>query len=69
MQKVAGFGWLGPIPMFKHAFCSSCPALQYDPGMKFFHRVVPELHIGDKFHFNALTMIGLSYKLMTTLYP
>ena len=42
-QKVARFGSLGPIPMFKYAFCSSCPVLQYEPGTKFFHRAVPEI--------------------------
>ena len=36
-QKVARFGSLGPIPMFKYALCSSCPALQYEPGTKFYH--------------------------------
>ena len=34
-KKRERFGSLGPIPMLKHAFCSSCLALQYEPGMKF----------------------------------
>ena len=43
-QKVARFGSLGPIPMIQPPFNSSCVALQYEPGTKFFHRAVPELH-------------------------
>ena len=35
-QKVAHSGSLGPIPKFKHAFCSSYLALQYKSGMKIF---------------------------------
>ena len=46
VQKVARFGSLGPIPMIQPPFNSSCVALQYEPGTKFFHRVVPELHAG-----------------------
>ena len=43
-QEVGNFGSLGPIPMIQQPFCSSCVALQYEPGTKFFHRAVPELH-------------------------
>ena len=43
-QKVARFGSLEWIPMIQEPFNSSCVALQYKTGMKFFHRVVPELH-------------------------
>ena len=43
-QKVARLGFLRPIPMFKHAFCSSCPALQYVSGITFYHQTVPEIH-------------------------
>ena len=42
--KVGHLGSLGPIPIIQPLFCSSCVALQYEPGMNFFHRVVPELH-------------------------
>ena len=42
-QKVVRFGSPGWIPMFQGPFCSSCVALQYEPGTKFFHRAVPEL--------------------------
>ena len=30
--------------MFQAPFNSSCVALQYEPGTKFFHRAVPEIH-------------------------
>ena len=43
-QKVARFGSLGWIPIIRVAFNSSCVALQYKTGTKFFHRAVPELH-------------------------
>ena len=43
-QKVARFGSLGWIPMIQASFNSSCTALQYKTGTKFFHRAVPELH-------------------------
>ena len=43
-QKVARFGSLGWIPMIQVPFHSSCIALQYKTGMKFFHRAVPKLH-------------------------
>ena len=43
-QKVGHLDLLGPIPMIQPPFCSSCVALQYEPGMKFFHRMVPVLH-------------------------
>ena len=42
-QKVGHLGSFGLIPMIQPPFCSSCVALQYETGMKFFHRVVPEL--------------------------
>ena len=41
-QKVGSLGW---IPMIQVPFNnSSCVALQYETGTKFFHRAVPELH-------------------------
>ena len=43
-QKVGHLGSLGPIPTIQPPFCSSCAVLQHEPGMKFFHRAVPELH-------------------------
>ena len=43
-QKVIRFGSLGWIPMIQVPFNCSCVALQYETGMKFFHRAVPELH-------------------------
>ena len=42
-QKVDNLGSLGPIPMIQPPFNSSCVALQYEPGTKFFHRAVPEI--------------------------
>ena len=42
-QKVGHLGSLGLISMIQLPFCSSCVALQYEPEMKFFHWVVPEL--------------------------
>ena len=47
-QKVDNLGSLGPIPMIQPPFNSSCVALQYEPGTKFFHRAVPELHCHKK---------------------
>ena len=32
VQKVGHLGLLGPIPMIQPPFCSSCVALQYEPG-------------------------------------
>ena len=43
-QKVAHFGSPRWIPMIQVPFSSSCVALQYETGMKFFHRAIPELH-------------------------
>ena len=43
-QKVGHLGSLGWIPMIQAPFHSSCVALQYETGTKFFHRAVPELH-------------------------
>ena len=42
-QKVGHLGSLGPIPMIQPPFNSSCVALHYEPGTKFFHRAVPEI--------------------------
>ena len=36
-QKVVRFGSLGWIPMIQVPFNSSCVALQYETGTKFFH--------------------------------
>ena len=47
LQKVGYLGSLGPIPMIQPPFCSSCVALQYGPGTKFFY---PELNINEKLH-------------------
>ena len=41
--KVGHLGLLGPIPMIQPLFYSSCVALQYEPGTKFFHQAVPKL--------------------------
>ena len=43
-QKVVHFGSLGWIPMIQVPFNSSCVALQYEIGTKFFHWAVPELY-------------------------
>ena len=43
VQKVAHFGSLGPIPVIQPPFNSSCVALQYEPGIKFFHRMIISL--------------------------
>ena len=43
MQKVVYFGFLGWIPMIQAPFNSSYAALQYETGIKFFHRAVPKL--------------------------
>ena len=43
-QKVVRFGSPGWIPMIQVPFNSSCVALQYETGTKFFHRAVPKLH-------------------------
>ena len=43
-QKVVRFGSPGWIPMIQAPFNSSCVALQYETGTKFFHRAVPMLH-------------------------
>ena len=44
-QKVPCTKWdiNGLIPMNQPQFCSSCVALQYETGTKFFHQAVPEL--------------------------
>ena len=47
-QKVGHLGLLYPIPMIQQPFNNSCVALQYEPGTKFFHQAVPELHAGIK---------------------
>ena len=36
-QKVGHLGLLHPIPMIQAPLDSSCVALQYEPGTKFFH--------------------------------
>ena len=43
-QKVVRFGSLGWIPMIQVPFNSSCVALQYETGTKFFHRAVSKLY-------------------------
>ena len=43
-QKVGHLRFLGRIPMIQVPVNSSCVALQYETGTKFFHRAVPELH-------------------------
>ena len=43
-QKVGNLGSLGLIPMIQLPFNSTCVALQYEPGTKFFYQAVPELH-------------------------
>ena len=43
-QKVVRFGSLGWIPMIQVPFNSSCVALRYETGTKFFYRAVPKLH-------------------------
>ena len=43
-QKMEHLGSLGWIPMILEPFISSCVALQYETGTKFFHLAVPELH-------------------------
>ena len=42
--KVVHFGSLGWIPMIQVPFNSSCVALQYETGTKFFYRAVSELY-------------------------
>ena len=55
--------------MFKHAFCSSCPALQFEPGTKFFHRAVPELHsIKNSENFSTTTWCFCIGLLKTMIY-
>ena len=39
-QKVGYLGLLGPIPMIQPPLDSSCGALQYEHGIKFFHREI-----------------------------
>ena len=41
---VVRFGLLGLTPMIQPPFRSSCAALQYEAGTKFFRRAIPELH-------------------------
>ena len=43
-QKVGHLGSLGPIPMIQPPLDSSWVALQFEPGTKFFHQAVPEMH-------------------------
>ena len=42
--KMACFGSPVWIPMIQPPFCSTYVALQYETGMKLFHRAVTELH-------------------------
>ena len=44
VPRVDNVGSLEPIPMIQQPFNSSCVALQYEPGTKFFYSAVPELH-------------------------
>ena len=46
-QKVWHLGSLGWIPMIQVPLNSSCVALQYETGTKFFYQAVPELHSID----------------------
>ena len=46
--KVVRFGSLGWISMIQVPFNSSCVALQYETGTKFFHLVVPEGHFHER---------------------
>ena len=48
-QKVGHLGLLHPIPMIQAPLDNSCVALQYEPGTKFSHRAVPEIH-NIKYH-------------------
>ena len=72
-QKVARFGSLGQIPMIQAPFNSSCVALQYETGTKFFHRAVPEIRdiknlkksvpprvVSERFSWKSLSFVGLS---------
>jgi hypothetical protein len=64
-QKVVCFGSLEWIPIIRAPFNSSCAALQYETGMKFFDWVVPELH-ADKILQKIITLYTFTYKPMTT---
>ena len=64
-QKVVRFGSLGWIPMFQVPFHSSCVALQYETGMKFFHQAVPELHAVKNSTKIAILLCTFTYKPMT----
>ena len=61
-QKVGNLGSLGPIPMIQPPFNSTCVALQYEPGTKFFHRAVPELH-GHKKSEISVQLRGISVRI------
>ena len=45
--KVGHLGSLAPIPMIQPPFCSSCVALQYESGSKFFHQSYMLLNINE----------------------
>jgi hypothetical protein len=47
-KKWGQIGSLGWIPMIQSPFYSSCAALQYETGTKFFHQAVPEIHAIEK---------------------
>ena len=49
VQKVGHLGLLHPIPMIQAPLDSSCIALQYEPGTKFFYQAVPEIHASKNY--------------------
>ena len=59
VQNVARFCSLGPIPMIQSPFNSSCVALQYESGTKFFHQAVPESHDIQSLE-NSVQLCGVS---------
>ena len=70
VQKV---GSLGLIPMIQPSFNSSCVALKYEPGNKFFHRAVPKLQdikFSEKNHFQYLILSTKDWSIIhnTVLY-
>ena len=61
-HKVSNLGSLGLIPMIQPPFNSTCVAWQYEPGTKFFHSVLPELHghkkkKNQKFQYNRMVFL------------
>ena len=65
-QKVGHLGSLHPIPMIQTPFNSSRVALHYEPGTKFFHRVVPEIH-GIQNQENSVQPRGVSGSLSSIM--